>query len=38
MGVIREVAKINLFFLIFTEISPYFEFAEKVPFFCKHLV
>jgi hypothetical protein len=31
------IAKINLFFIIFTDISPYFE-AEKVPLFCKNLV
>jgi hypothetical protein len=37
MDFMGMIAKINPFFIIFTEICPYFE-AEKVPLFRKNLV
>jgi hypothetical protein len=37
MDLTGVIAKINPFFINFTEISPYFE-AEKVPLFCKNLI
>jgi hypothetical protein len=37
MDITGVIAKINTFFIIFTEVSPYFE-AEKVTLFRKNIV